>query len=522
MWRSDGPQGSEAQKVALDIVHLMHGRVLDLGCGPKKVLPGKNILGIDNNIDAKLFGYHANPDIHADCDKLDMFADGSIDVIFSSHLIEHFEETEVVLKEWWRVLRPGGRLILYWPHPHFYPNIGMPGSNPDHKHDLMPDEMTQVMRSVAWRTGRGWDQEVNETRTAGNEYSQLQVYKKGDGVTCKEFVEQPKRKTIGLVRLGAFGDALWISTVLPKLKEKYPDHAIVLYTQSPGETSLRYDPHIDEWRVQADGIFGLNNEAAQWQGLYWMHCEKKHDVFINLVGCVERHLLPHPVDPNFYLPQTQRRWLMAKNYYEAVHEWAGVPFDAKTLRVKFYAHADEVAWAAAERAKHEGPFVVINPSGSSAPKWWPHAQKCMEILSEAGVGGVLVGDLRHVNFTAPKGWQVIGTKWDIRKCYTLAQLADVVIGTESAIINSVAHEKPMKIVLMSHSTAQNLTRDWDRTIAVEPEGLDCYPCHRIHADFTHCTLNQDTKSSACQSAASGETVAAWALQWIRGEMKEAA
>ena len=385
---------------------------------------------------------------------------------------------------------------------------------------MMPDEMTQLMRSVAWRTGRGWEQEKNETRAGGNEYSQLQIYKKRDGVGCTEFVEKHPRKTVGLVRLGAFGDALWISTVLPKLKAKYPEHDIVLYTQKQGETSLRHDPHISEFRVQADGIFGP--EPAQWQGLYWLHCEKKHDVFINLVGCVERHLLPHQSDPNFYLPDVQRRWLMGRNYYEAVHEWAGVPFDPATVRVKFYPHPDEIAWAAAERAKHDGSFVVINPSGSSLPKWWPHTQRAMEIFAEAGVGGVVLGDLRGPKFTAPKGWQVIGTEQDIRRCYALAQLADVVIATESAIVNSVAHEQPLKIVLLSHSTAQNLTRDWDRTVAIEPEGLACYPCHRIHQDWTYCTANAETGAAACQSAATAEAICGYAMQWIKGELKEAA
>ena len=330
------------------------------------------------------------------------------------------------------------------------------------------------------------------------------------------------RRTIGLVRLGAYGDALWISTVLPKLKEKYPEHDIVLYTQPQGEASLRHDPHLDEIRTQAAGIFGQGTEAAAIQGNYWLWAEKQHDVMINLVGCVERHLLPHPVDPNFYLPDVQRRWLMDVNYYEAVHQWAGVPFDAKTLKVRFYPSADEIAWAAAERAKIGGPFVVINPSGSSLPKWWPHTQKCMELLAAQGVAGVILGDLRHAKFDPPKGWQVIGTKLDIRRCYALAALADVVIATESAIVNSVAHEPPFKIVLLSHSTAANLTRDWDRTLALEPTGLACYPCHRIHNDFTFCTMENTTNAAACQAAATAEEVAGYALQWIRGELKEAA
>jgi hypothetical protein len=90
------------------------------------------------------------------------------------------------------------------------------------------------------------------------------------------------------------------------------------------------------------------------------------------------------------------------------------------------------------------------------------------------------------------------------------------------VINAVAHENPLKIVLLSHSTAENLTRDWDRTIAIQPEGLKCYPCHRIHADWSHCTRVPATNSAACQHAAGGDVIAGYALQWIKGELKEAA
>lgn len=521
VWRADGPQGYESAKVALDLVQYFHGRCLDLGCGPKKIFPAKHVLGVDNNKDLQLFGVQANPDIASSVEKLDMFADGSMDCVFSSHTLEHIEDYKAALGEWWRVLRPGGYLILYLPHAEWYPNRNMPGANPDHKHDFVNADITQAMRVVVNRGLDGWDQVLDEVRSADNEYSFLQVYRKRKDRVCNVYVPKPKpAKSLGIVRLGAFGDALWITTVLPALKAE--GWHITLYTQRQGEVSLKNDPNIDEMIVQPDGIFSDGATAAQWQGAYWLHCEKKHDKFINLVGSVERHLLPHPSDPNFYLPQEQRHRLMNRNYYEAVAEWAGIQFNPKTVRVKFTPTAEEMAWAAAKRAEWKQPFVVINPSGSSLPKWWPHTQQAMELFAAAGTGGVVVGDLRGSQFKPPAGWQVIGQDWDLRKVYTLAALADVVIGTESAVVNSVSHETPLKIVLLSHSTAENLTRDWDRTIAIQPEGLACYPCHRIHGDWSHCTRVAESNAAACQHAANAETVVGYALQWIKGEMKEAA
>lgn len=59
------------------------------------------------------------PHIHhkTSIDKLPMFEDGTVDLIYSSHSLEYFDRVEVqaVLGEWRRVLKPGGTLRLAVP-----------------------------------------------------------------------------------------------------------------------------------------------------------------------------------------------------------------------------------------------------------------------------------------------------------------------------------------------------------------------------------------------------------------------
>jgi SAM-dependent methyltransferase len=43
------------------------------------------------------------------------FKDGVLDFVYSSHLLEDFFDTKGVLKEWIRVLKPGGRLLIFCP-----------------------------------------------------------------------------------------------------------------------------------------------------------------------------------------------------------------------------------------------------------------------------------------------------------------------------------------------------------------------------------------------------------------------
>lgn len=50
-------------------------------------------------------------------DRLPRFGDGSVDLVYACHVLEHFSHLQVpaVLREWGRVLKPGGRLCLSVP-----------------------------------------------------------------------------------------------------------------------------------------------------------------------------------------------------------------------------------------------------------------------------------------------------------------------------------------------------------------------------------------------------------------------
>jgi catechol 2,3-dioxygenase-like lactoylglutathione lyase family enzyme len=53
---------------------------------------------------------------HGDGQHLTGLADGSFDFVYSSHTLEHIPDPEAALRNWWRVLKPGGFLLLYVPH----------------------------------------------------------------------------------------------------------------------------------------------------------------------------------------------------------------------------------------------------------------------------------------------------------------------------------------------------------------------------------------------------------------------
>jgi predicted SAM-dependent methyltransferase len=82
-------------------------RKLHLGCG-KKNIPG--FFHVDQ-------ADHPHIDHRGPVENLDVIADNAVEIIYACHLLEHFARGEVasVLREWNRVLKPGGVLRLAVP-----------------------------------------------------------------------------------------------------------------------------------------------------------------------------------------------------------------------------------------------------------------------------------------------------------------------------------------------------------------------------------------------------------------------
>lgn len=79
---------------------------LNLGCGPYLM---EGYINIDL--------YNPDADINCDVRDLSRYEAGSVDVVYAGHLLEHFSPYKVMdlLREWVRVLKPKGRLVLELP-----------------------------------------------------------------------------------------------------------------------------------------------------------------------------------------------------------------------------------------------------------------------------------------------------------------------------------------------------------------------------------------------------------------------
>ncbi len=102
------------------------GKGLDIGYGGDPVVEG--VTGWDFE--------------HGDAQYVRGLEDESFDFVYSSHLLEHLPDCELALRNWWRVLKPGGYLILLLPHRDLYEKkTRLPSRfNDDHKHFFLPDQ----------------------------------------------------------------------------------------------------------------------------------------------------------------------------------------------------------------------------------------------------------------------------------------------------------------------------------------------------------------------------------------------
>jgi SAM-dependent methyltransferase len=89
------------------------GRGIEIGPGRNPMCDRSRTILLDRfteNPDA-----NPNPDIVADAARIPI-RDGALDFLFSSHMLEHHQDTLRTLYEWKRILKPGGIMFLVLPH----------------------------------------------------------------------------------------------------------------------------------------------------------------------------------------------------------------------------------------------------------------------------------------------------------------------------------------------------------------------------------------------------------------------
>ena len=99
---------------------------------------------------------------------LPMFEDNSVDAIIARHVLEHCIDIITVLREWRRILKSGGLLIVASPNEEIVDGVPM---DVTHLHGLTPNSMRTMAEAAGLK-------QVAYTPDCGNALSFVSVYEK--------------------------------------------------------------------------------------------------------------------------------------------------------------------------------------------------------------------------------------------------------------------------------------------------------------------------------------------------------
>jgi ADP-heptose:LPS heptosyltransferase len=162
-----------------------------------------------------------------------------------------------------------------------------------------------------------------------------------------------------------------------------------------------------------------------------------------------------------------------------------------------------------------GSFVILWALAGSSRfhKTWPHMDAVLArlMLEYEGVDVILCGGPETIPLQA--GWEneprihKMAGQWPMRMTLAMLDHVDLVIGPETGVLNAAADLPLPKVVFLSHSTHENLTRDWKNTTALAAESVICPgrgeneapACHMMHYTPEHCRVGSSC-IAVCQEA----------------------
>jgi ADP-heptose:LPS heptosyltransferase len=307
---------------------------------------------------------------------------------------------------------------------------------------------------------------------------------------------------------------------------KKDGYHVTVIAQHPGTELIKHDPLIDRLIVQTQ-----NQVPIMQLGFFWAWFQNKgapggkpFDKWINLTESVESNLLIPPGNIKFVWEPRARHVFMQHNYLEFQHLIGDVPY---VPSFTFYPTEEEKRWRDQERARMKKAgiekYILWSLAGSSRThKIYPHSSAVWDHVLQyyPGWGVLTVGDpscyeLEKTHDGKPRMW-LTSRSYTIRQVLTMMETADVVVGPETGVMSAAAWYPMPKVLFLSHSTVENLSRDWINTASLWSPKTHCVgrganlvpACHKMLPSFEGCTRSPSSGVAQCATDIKPEWV--WA------------
>jgi ADP-heptose:LPS heptosyltransferase len=327
----------------------------------------------------------------------------------------------------------------------------------------------------------------------------------------------------GVARLGGLGDNLVAASVLRPLKRL--GYMTEVITSELAHVVFHNNPFLDKLSVKTEKDIPQGENWQKW----FVSRAKEYEVFAHLSHSMEvRHAL-HVDSTAFNWRPEYRRKLCAGSYLETAHDIVGVPYDFGPL---FFPTDEEREKVAEITRKQVGDrYAVWVISGSRVDKIYQYAPIAIgRVIKELDIPVIVMGVGARQNEMAQSIKDAVAThnstrdkihvcvshegqgvdqQMPVRIPLTTAMMADLVVTPDTGTAWAVAMEQMPKIVMVSHASAENITKHWvnTTTLHADPQRVPCWPCHRLHNDISTCVPDKDVgKGAACMGDISVETV----------------
>lgn len=272
---------------------------------------------------------------------------------------------------------------------------------------------------------------------------------------------------------------------------------MTLHVTKRGEHVIRCNPHIDKIIYYKDDTVAHEDLEGYWNGL-----AKGYDKFINLSESVEGTLLKPEGKPEFDWPKEKRHKECNVNYMDRTLEIGGYGH-IKGKNGELYFSQFEHRLAKQIRNKYKDKFLILWAlSGSAVHKAYPYMEFVCRVLLQRyeDIEIFFVGDIacELLEFSHPRVKCYSG-KWPIRKSLIMTKYADLVIGPETGVLNAAGCFDTPKILFLSHSTHENISKYWQNVTPLASHVTSCYPCHQLHYSLNSCELHPVLKTPLCMA-----------------------
>jgi len=319
-----------------------------------------------------------------------------------------------------------------------------------------------------------------------------------------------------VLRWGAWGDLIMCSPLFKLLKKD--GYHVTAHITKRAKDVLKGNPYIDEFIVYVDDTVPFDKLGAYWDDL-----SKQYDRFINLSGSIEEGLLAAPWQDIYTWKKEERHKKLNVNYYDRTLELGGYPI--KGRNGELYLTKDDEKIVRSRLKPYRDKFVILwSLSGSSYHKTYPFAEQValrfLENHKDAQI--ICVGETLCylLEWDHRRSFNASGA-WSMRTTMALTKYVDLVIGPETGVMNAAGCFDTPKIVFLSHSSEENLTKYWKNCTALHGEAF-CYPCHMLHYNRDSCPHDSITTAPLCMARIKPEDVYNAMEQVYQRKMRKAA